>query len=61
MESFKIIGGKPLDGKVRVDSAKNSILPIIAGCVMSEEEIIIRDSPKLYDVVKMVGIINKLG
>jgi len=61
MESFVINGGKRLSGKIKVDAAKNAILPIIAASVMSEKDVIIRDCPALRDARKMLEIVKALG
>ena len=34
MESFFVVGGRSLKGEVEIDSAKNSLLPILAGCIL---------------------------
>ena len=43
----KILVGKStgLNGNIRVDGSKNSILPILAATLLSEEECIIHDIP----------------
>lgn len=32
MESIIVEGGRPLEGKISVSGAKNSVLPLLAGC-----------------------------
>ena len=58
---YVINGGNKLFGKVNIDSAKNSILPIIAATIMCDEECVIRDLPLYLDVIEMVAILEKLG
>ena len=58
---YVVNGGNRLFGKLDVDSAKNSILPIIAATIMSDEECVIKDIPLYLDVVEMCAILEKLG
>ena len=58
---YVINGGKKLFGKIDIDSAKNSILPIIAATIMCDEECVINDIPLYLDVIEMGAILEKLG
>ncbi|MBE5756837.1 MAG: UDP-N-acetylglucosamine 1-carboxyvinyltransferase [Clostridiales bacterium] len=61
MAKYVIEGGKKLYGKVNIESAKNAVLPIIAGAVLFEEPVIIEKCPKIDDVLNMIKIIESLG
>ena len=61
MEKYIINGGKRLEGKVKVDSSKNAILPIIAGSVLTDKGVTIKNVPEISDVEKMLNIIVSLG
>lgn len=61
MDSYFIVGGKELEGEVEVDSAKNALLPIIAGCILVDGEIKLENVPKYSDVLAMCKIIEHLG
>lgn len=50
-----------LTGTIRVDGSKNAILPILAATLLSEEECIIHDIPKLKDVEIMCKLLKVLG
>lgn len=58
---YVVSGGQKLFGKLEVDAAKNSILPIIAATIMCDEECVIRDIPLYLDVIEMSAILEKLG
>lgn len=58
---YVIKGEKPLFGKVRVQGAKNSVLPILAACVLSSDRCEIYDCPSLRDVDITVKILEELG
>ncbi len=62
MEKLIINGGKKLSGKVKVESAKNSVLPILAATVMMDSgQTLIKNCPKIADVLNMIAILNDLG
>ena len=61
MDYFVVCGGKRLAGEIKVDTAKNALLPIIAACILTEEEIIIKNIPNLIDVNKMFEILKSMG
>lgn len=61
MESFVMEGGARLEGAIRVDSAKNAVLPILAASVLTEECVTILDVPCITDVQHMAEILSILG
>lgn len=61
MDQFIIQGGVPLSGSMQVYGAKNAVLPILAGCLLSREELIIKNVPGLQDVHNMEQIMSHLG
>jgi UDP-N-acetylglucosamine 1-carboxyvinyltransferase len=61
MDMFVIRGGKTLAGRVRVDGAKNSALPIMAAALMADGETVLRDVPNLVDVSTLAELLRTLG
>ena len=61
MRKLLIKGGAPLQGEVRVKAAKNAVLPILAATILTEEECLIRDVPKIADIANMLRIMQGLG
>lgn len=61
MEGFLVRGGEKLYGEVRVDAAKNAVLPILAASILPEGETILRGCPDISDVESMCGILEMLG
>ncbi|MFO7676058.1 MAG: UDP-N-acetylglucosamine 1-carboxyvinyltransferase [bacterium] len=61
MDRFLVRGGRPLRGAVRVASAKNAVLPILAACLLTEEECVVRDVPALADVATMLRLLAAMG
>jgi len=61
LAKYIISEGVPLNGTVKVDGAKNSVLPIIAASLLGESKSIIEEVPDLYDVKVMCDLIKSLG
>ena len=61
MESFIINGGKKLRGEIRVDSAKNSLLALLAASILTEKDVALKQCPDISDVQSMLAILRKLG
>jgi len=61
MEKYVINGGRKINGKLKVQSAKNAVLPMMAGAILTKEEVVIKDCPKILDVMNMIKILEALG
>ncbi len=61
MEKFVIEGGYPLSGTVRPAGNKNAALPILAASLLTEEEVVISNVPRIRDVESMLALLEDLG
>ncbi len=61
MKRFVIKGGRPLEGEIRISKAKNSVLPIMASTLLTDEECHIKDVPLLQDVITMKRLLEYVG
>ncbi len=61
MEAIKIRGGRPLDGSIELQGAKNSVLPILAACIINGGVSVIHNCPDLTDVQISFDILRHLG
>ena len=61
MSTYIVEGGRPLEGSVRVHGAKNSVLPILAACLLAPGECVIHNCPELSDVRASLDILRRLG
>ena len=50
MQVFKVQGLKPLHGKIKVQGAKNAVLPMMAVSLLTEGRTEIRNVPRISDV-----------
>ena len=61
MDTFYIKGGNTLNGSVFIPSAKNALLPILAGSIMCDGKVYIKNCSKFSDVKYMIKILEELG
>jgi UDP-N-acetylglucosamine 1-carboxyvinyltransferase len=61
MEKFVIEGGVPLSGTVVPAGNKNGALPILAACLLTEDEVVLRNVPRIADVEAMTLLLEALG
>ena len=56
-----VTGGRPLTGELRVSGAKNSALVLMAACLLTRDQIRLRNVPPLTDIVGMAEMLVSLG
>src|SRR3954468_23958084 len=61
MDKFIIQGGVPLSGEIVPAGNKNAALPILAACLLTDEELVVRNVPRIRDVKSMLGLLEGLG
>jgi UDP-N-acetylglucosamine 1-carboxyvinyltransferase len=61
VEKFVIQGGAPLSGEIVPAGNKNAALPILAACLLTEEELLVRNVPRIRDVESMLALLERLG
>ena len=58
LEKFVIEGGVPLSGTIVPSGNKNGALPILAACLLTDDEMILRNVPRISDVETMVALLG---
>src|SRR5213080_500233 len=61
MEKFVIDGGVPLSGTITPAGNKNAALPILAACVLTEDEVVLNNVPQIRDVEAMLELLDGMG
>ena len=61
MSYYEIQGGRPLRGSLAIHGAKNSVLPILAACLLTSGQCVIHNCPDLSDVSATLDILRLLG
>ena len=59
--AFVVEGGTPLTGDITVNRAKNSALYLILAALLTAEPVVLRDVPKLRDVLVLLEILEHFG
>lgn len=61
MSALVIEGGHRLEGRVTVEGNKNAALPLLAACLLTDDECVLRNVPRIGDVEVMVDLLLDLG
>src|ERR687897_1967822 len=60
MEKFIIEGGTPLQGTITPAGNKNAALPALAASLLTREEVVLRNIPRIRDVEAMLELLRRL-
>ncbi len=61
MNKLIINGGLPISGTVRASGSKNAVLPILAGTLLVDGPVKIRNIPHLHDVTTTMELLGRMG
>jgi UDP-N-acetylglucosamine 1-carboxyvinyltransferase len=61
VSTLLIEGGQPLSGRIHVEGNKNSALPLLAACLITEQECVLHNVPRIGDVEVMARLLLDLG
>jgi UDP-N-acetylglucosamine 1-carboxyvinyltransferase len=61
MDKFVIQGGVPLSGEITVAGNKNAALPILAACLLTDEEVVLSNVPRIRDVESQIALLEGIG
>lgn len=61
MDKLRIIGGNPLKGSIPISGAKNAALPLMAACLLADEEVVLTHVPHLADITTMANLLMQCG
>src|SRR3984893_15219341 len=61
MSTLLIEGGRRLSGSVDVEGNKNAALPLLAGCLLTQEECVLTNVPRISDIEVMARLLLDLG
>ena len=61
MPVWSVCGGKQLQGSVKVQGAKNAVLPILAASLLGGGDSVLKNCPDLLDVDASLEILRHLG
>lgn len=61
MQSFLIEGGRPLQGTITPQGAKNEALEVICAAILTAEEVRISNVPDILDVNNLILLLADIG
>ena len=61
MDRIRVVGGRPLEGTVRISGAKNASLPAMCAALLTEEPIVLQNVPPVRDVSTLSRLLSTLG
>ena len=61
MASLRIEGGRRLSGRVSVEGNKNSALPLLTACLLTDQECVVENVPRIRDVEVLIELMRGLG
>ena len=61
MEKIRIVGGRPLEGTVRISGAKNASLPDLCAALLTDQPVTLKNVPEVRDIRTMGRVLAALG
>jgi UDP-N-acetylglucosamine 1-carboxyvinyltransferase len=61
MSTFRIHGGKPLEGVITPQGAKNEALQVICAVLLTSSPVVLHNVPDIIDVQKLIALLKVLG
>jgi UDP-N-acetylglucosamine 1-carboxyvinyltransferase len=61
VERIRVVGGKPLEGTVRISGAKNASLPDVCAALLTDKPVILSNVPEVRDIRTMGRLLSDLG
>jgi UDP-N-acetylglucosamine 1-carboxyvinyltransferase len=61
MDKIRVVGGRPLEGTVRISGAKNASLPELCAALLTDEPVVLSNVPEVRDIRTMGRVLTALG
>ncbi|MBN2369528.1 MAG: UDP-N-acetylglucosamine 1-carboxyvinyltransferase [Vicinamibacteria bacterium] len=61
MDRIRVLGGRPLEGTVRISGAKNASLPDMCATLLADEPVVLHNIPEVRDICTMARVLEALG
>jgi UDP-N-acetylglucosamine 1-carboxyvinyltransferase len=61
VDRIRVVGGRPLEGSVRISGAKNASLPELCAALLTEQPVVLRNVPEVRDIRTMARVLGALG
>jgi len=61
LKKILVHGNTKLSGKIKIQGAKNAVLPILSASILAEGDCVLKNCPRLSDVYNTINILNFIG
>ena len=61
MDRIRVVGGRPLEGTVRISGAKNASLPALCATLLTDDPVQLTNVPEVRDIRTMGRVLAALG
>ncbi len=61
MDRIRIVGGRTLEGRIRIGGAKNTALKLMVASLLSERPLVLENMPDVVDVAVLARLLEELG
>jgi UDP-N-acetylglucosamine 1-carboxyvinyltransferase len=61
VDKIRVVGGRPLEGTVRISGAKNASLPALCAALLTDEPVRLTNVPEVRDIRTMGRVLAALG
>jgi UDP-N-acetylglucosamine 1-carboxyvinyltransferase len=61
MDKIRVVGGRPLEGTVRISGAKNASLPELCAALLTDQPVVLRNVPEVRDIRTLGQVLVALG
>lgn len=61
MDKIRVVGGKQLNGEIRISGAKNAALPLMVACLLTDETLTLSNLPHLADITTLANLLVHHG
>jgi UDP-N-acetylglucosamine 1-carboxyvinyltransferase len=61
MDKIRVVGGRPLEGTVRISGAKNASLPDLCAALLTDETVRLSNVPEVRDIRTMGRVLAAMG
>jgi UDP-N-acetylglucosamine 1-carboxyvinyltransferase len=61
LDKIRVVGGRPLEGTVRISGAKNASLPDLCAALLTDQTVVLRNVPEVRDIRTMGRVLRALG
>ena len=61
MDKIRVVGGRPLEGTVRISGAKNASLPDLCAALLTDDAVVLSNVPEVRDIRTMGRVLASLG